>query len=104
MAPCCIVCFFQVEENSEHMLFHCKGFPYVSFESDVVVESAVSFSESGLVFTEDVVFFQIPYEPVVDHALHRFTEAAGKGYGSVAVGVCGWFAGFGEWEYSGLLP
>ena len=71
--PCGVISFFEIEKDSNALLFGHECLSDVCFESDEVVDGVAVFPEATLEFAEVSKLFQIPDESGVNHALHCLT-------------------------------
>jgi len=67
---------FLSQKYSHSVLCRSKSLTNKCLDTYQLVIRTAPFSESTLHRSDDFVFLQIPREPIVNQALHNFTDAA----------------------------
>lgn len=85
-------------------MFFSNKTKYIGLEPNKVTKSALSSSETTLVFTQVILRFKYPDELVIQHSLHGFIEAARQSGWAVVIRVSVVLSRFGNRYNRCFLP
>ena len=83
-----VICLLHVYPHCQSMLFILEAILDLLGNVRHLVLSGMVLPKACLLWNDDVVLLQVPYQVSVDHSFHEFTHTTGEADRTVAVCIC----------------